>query len=160
QACDPKGTTVKADVYSLGAILYELLTGTTANPGKTPAAALAWLLQDGAFRGVCERNPGVPRDLEAICHKCLAHDPTERYASAKDLADDLERHRLGQAVSAQPPGFWDWLSQMLRTRPEPNFKYSWRVSVWGGGVLCLTHLAIFALVQSDAPALSVWAVQA
>lgn len=103
QALGRPGTiTTLTDVYSLGTILYELLTGRAPFRDETPLETL---------RKVTEQEPEPPtkhsqqvdRDLEAICLKCLAKDPQQRYASATALADDLEHWLAGKPLSVRPP---------------------------------------------------------
>lgn len=89
----------RADVYSLGAILYHLLTGACPYEGPSAAAALRQVLA-GPPVAAARRQPGIPEDLLAIVHKAMARDRAERYPSARELADDLRRFQTGQIVAA------------------------------------------------------------
>ena len=154
--CDAR-LTVAADVWALGAVLYERLTGRPPF-GCDNTWAVFRRLQTEPPTPPREINPGVDRDLEAVCLKCLEKDAADRYAGADELAADLERFARGEPVVARPPGFWDWVRQLARTRPDPHPHYSWPVTAWFGVVTMVVNGAVIGLIRGDATAVAVWVV--
>ncbi len=116
--------TAASDVYSLGAILYEILTGRP--PIQTEATNLLEMLrriQEEEIVSPRSRKRHVPRDLDTICLKCLEKEPNRRYVNAYELAVDLRRHLDGEPILAQPLSVsrkvWRW------ARQQPGLATTW-----------------------------------
>lgn len=153
QARGDKGLTTAVDIHALGVTLFELLTGQL--PFGSGPGAMQRVIADAA-PSVRELAPEVSKDLEAVCQKCLEKLPEDRYATAQEVAEELDRCLRREPVKARPPGVWDWLVQLARKRPEPHPHYSWEVTLWIGAISLIASATVFGLVQVDAPAASVW----
>jgi serine/threonine-protein kinase len=122
-----------ADVYALGAILYECLTGRPPFRAATVLETLELVRsQEPVPPG--RLQPGLPRDLQTIALKCLEKDPGRRYASTRDLADDLRRFREGAPIRARPVPTWERVGKWARRRPA------------AAGLVALSGLAVPGLL--------------
>jgi tRNA A-37 threonylcarbamoyl transferase component Bud32 len=131
------------DVYALGAILYELLTGRVPFRGES---TLDTLMQVANAEPVPPSRlaPGVPRDLETICLKCLAKGPAQRYTSAGELAGELKRYLAGEAIRARPRRGLERLRRWLGKRKEAVY--------FAGGMFAVTlAIGIVFAFRRDAP---------
>jgi WD40 repeat protein/serine/threonine protein kinase len=107
----------RTDVYSLGATLWELLALRPLFGEGTQEVELIEKIQRDEPERLRRLHPGLSRDLEAIVHKCLEKDPARRYATAADLARDLERYQRGEPVRARPVRGWERGWKWVRRRP-------------------------------------------
>ena len=105
-----------SDVYSLGAILYELLTSKAPFVGETPLATLRKVLEEEPT-SPSKLNSRVPPDLETICLKCLEKSPERRYATARAVAEELNRFLNDEPIQAKPAGVFRKVMNSVQKRP-------------------------------------------
>ncbi len=139
------------DIYSLGAILYALLTGQPPHVGASAAEVLRSALQD---------EPEDPRqirreiaiDLENICLKAMRSDPLDRYATADALADDLDRFLSGEATRAAGSGLLDRVAREIKRDQHQDYFQDWGQTLHAlGGIIFAAHFCIFVLARFDFP---------
>jgi tetratricopeptide (TPR) repeat protein len=132
---DPKAIGPRTDVYALGTILFEMLTGRPPFQGPTTLHTLELIR---AAEPVSPRRlqPGVPRDLETVCLKCLEKQPARRYATAGEFADELERFLAHKPIRARRAGATERATKWVRRHPAPAALV---------GVVVLAILALAAL---------------
>ena len=140
QASGEKQITTAADIYAIGAILYELLTGRTPHSGNSSLDVIRKVL-DQEIERPREINAKVNRGLELICMHCLQRDPNARYSSAGALADDLESWLDGRPISVRPPSVGLAIGRMINQ--------NLRSSV-GAMILGLVIGGLFAMQLSEA----------
>lgn len=137
-AGDSKRITVAADVYSLGAILYAMLTGSPPFRAETPVETLRQVVEQEPKHPSTLRE-GIDSDLATIAMKCLEKEPRRRYASASALAEDLERWIRRESILAQPIGPAGRAFRWCRREPV-------LAALAGGIVVCLVAITVGALV--------------
>lgn len=104
------------DIYGLGAMLYELLTRRPPFLAATPEETMQMVLESAPIRPR-EIDKRIPSDIEAICLKCIAKDPAQRYASVRELSEDLGRFIDGNPISIRKPTLLDRFAKWYRARP-------------------------------------------
>ncbi len=140
------------DVYALGAILYECLTGHAPFRGATALETLD-MVRTAEAAPPRLLNPKVDRDLQTICLKCLEKDPHDRYASAGDLAEDLRRHRAGEPVKARSYNVLTRIARTLgnRSHSEDEFRTWGTLLLLFAIIILVGHVTTFALLWTDQP---------
>src|SRR5262249_50682654 len=146
QARGSKEVGPRSDVYALGAILYECLTGRPPFRAANPMDTLLQVIRAEPASGR-QLQPGVPRDLETICHKCLQKEPPRRYGSAAELAEDLRRWQAGEPIIARPVGPVGRLVKLVRRRPLLASLVTLTVLALVGGTVVSTLFSLEARRQ-------------
>jgi tetratricopeptide (TPR) repeat protein/tRNA A-37 threonylcarbamoyl transferase component Bud32 len=147
QAIGPRrALTTAADVYGIGAILYELLAGHPPFRGGS-AVEIMWRVVERPPDGIRARHRTVHRDLETICLKCLEKAPERRYGSAEALAEDLERWLAHEPIRARRSTLRERLVKWVRR--EPKLAALTAVSAAAVGVAA-AGLAVVLVVQAEA----------
>ena len=137
-----------ADVYALGSILYEMLTGRTPFEGATAVEVIVKVLQESPAPATRLRR-AIPRDLATICHKCLDKDPRARYLRATDLADDLACWLEDRPIRARPAGRIETTLKWARRHPLPALLLVFLVMTLLLGSAASTYFAVLASTRAD-----------
>lgn len=144
QAAAEKEITTAADIYSIGAILFEALTGRPPHVGESPLKTLLQVMEEDVV-SVRDIDASIPQELELICKKCLEREPNDRYSSAQALSDDLECWLAGEPVSVRPPSLGESIGLALRSNLKSAMG-SGLIGLVGGGLVSISMLMVFCRV--------------
>jgi predicted Ser/Thr protein kinase len=143
--------TAAVDVYSVGAILYESLTGRPPFRAESPIDTVVQVVENEPVPPTL-LNPNIDTDLETICLKCLQKDPQARYASAAELAEDLHRYLEGEPISARSFNVFDFLTRMLgRSRHDYAFHTWSSMLLIMAAVIGVEHMLVFWMIKTEQP---------
>lgn len=133
----------RADVYSLGAILYQLITGRVPFDSPTAKETIEKVAADQSPTDCLALEPDAAPELAAICRRCMQRDPAERYQTASEVADELARFVSGALVAAYGYSFWELARRYYRrNRHMVNTVAAFLVAVIAGGVYSYVHITL------------------
>jgi serine/threonine protein kinase len=151
QAAGSKELTSRTDIYGLGAVLYAMVTGRPPFQAESP---LDTVIQVTEREPAPPRllNPNIDRDLETICLKCLEKSPADRYASAREVAADLERYLANEPVHARSVNLLDRMARTLGRNSLDTEYHNWgTLLLYIGAIILLCHSAVFVASLWDVP---------